>query len=163
MCAYLKVPAGCWQNSSRAAPCQLDKSSPEFRKREMGHILHVYSYQCIPIRFCVCMYVRATCVRACVHLQCVALAALCDLQYERGQHVEPLAVAHGFIPAGVGQQHPLQHHAVLLPLLATVGTAAGPVQVLSADNNRYASIILFVLIPSEFFEINLKNLVSCIS
>ena len=84
---------------------------------------------CIPIIVTV-----SVCLCVSVYLQCVALAALCDLQYECCQHVEALAVAHGFIPAGVGQQHPLQHHSVLLPLLATVGTAAGPVQVLRTDN-----------------------------
>lgn len=66
----------------------------------------------------------------CFYLQCVALAALCNFQDESSQDVEALTVTHCFIPAGIGQQHPLQHHPVLLPLLATVGTAAGPVQVL---------------------------------
>lgn len=64
------------------------------------------------------------------YLESVALVALGHLQDQGGQHVEALAVAHGLVPAGVGQQHPLQHHPVLLPLLAAVGTAARPVQVL---------------------------------
>lgn len=64
------------------------------------------------------------------YLQCIALIAFSNFQYECSQDVESLAVAHCFIPAGVGQQHPLQHHPVLLPLLAAVRTAAGPVQVL---------------------------------
>lgn len=66
----------------------------------------------------------------CVYLQCIALASFSNFQDERGQDVESLAVAHGLVPAGVGQQHPLQHHPVLLPLLAAVRTAASPVQVL---------------------------------
>lgn len=65
-----------------------------------------------------------------MYLECIALVALGNLQDERGQHVEPLAVAHCLVPAGVGQQHPLQHHPVLLALLAAVRAAARPVQVL---------------------------------
>lgn len=64
------------------------------------------------------------------HLQRVALVSLRHLQDQSRQNVEPLAVTDGLVPAGVGQQNPLQNHPVLLPLLAAVGAAACPVQVL---------------------------------
>ena len=35
-----------------------------------------------------------------------------DLQYEGGEHIETLTVAHCLIPAGVSEQHSLQHQSV---------------------------------------------------
>lgn len=58
------------------------------------------------------------CVR--VYLQGVTLVSFSDFQDECGQDIEPLAVAHALVPSGVGQQYPLQHHSVLLPLLAAI-------------------------------------------
>lgn len=84
--------------------------------------------------------VNTLCV--CVYLECIALVAFSNFQYECSQYVESLAVAHSLIPAGVGEQHPLQHHPVLLPLLAAVRTAARPVQVL--DIRRTYSVDYFI-------------------
>lgn len=128
LCVYLTMLAGCWQNNSQATLCQSDRSSPENRGTEREkkvkeisarqHFLkHNYNLEYF-------FYKSA------FYLQCIALIAFSNFQYECSQDVESLAVAHCFIPAGVGQQHPLQHHPVLLPLLAAVRTAAGPVQVL---------------------------------
>lgn len=62
-----------------------------------------------------------------VYLQCITFIAFCNLQYKSSQYIESLAVTHSFIPAGVCQKHPLQHHPVLFPFLATIRAAACPV------------------------------------
>lgn len=118
--------AGCWQNNSQAALCQSGRSSPEYRRAEKDGVNPTMSifYEFGSIFSLISSFIL------CVYLECIALVAFGHFQYECSQHVESLAVAHSLIPAGVGEQHPLQDHPVLLPLLATVRTAARPVQVL---------------------------------
>ena len=64
------------------------------------------------------------------HLERIFLLPLHHVQYERGEHVEALAVADTLVAASVRQQHPLQKRPLLVVILATEAAAACPVKVL---------------------------------
>ena len=65
-----------------------------------------------------------------LYLESVGLGFFHDLQDEGGEHVEALAVSDRLVPPGVGEQDPLQHHLVLLGVLAAEEAAPRAVEVL---------------------------------
>ena len=75
----------------------------------------------------------------------IHLVAFTHLQQSGRQHVEALAVAHLFVPSGIGQQNPFQQSPTRFRALsAAETTVARPVQILKATRQECLKSALYL-------------------